>query len=245
VNVLLRKMVFFPDRCDPGPAPAGARDVRLRAEDGVDLGAWFFGTGNGGSGVGVLVANGNGGNRRDLVGLARALAAEGMSALLFDYRGYGGNGGRPSEAGLRRDARAARAWLLGEGGVAPDRLLYLGESLGTGVVAGLAVEHPPAGLLLRSPFTSLVAVGRAHYPYLPVGLLLRDRFDVAAAVARVAVPTAVVYGDADRIVPPAQSRAVAAAAAGPVDLVVLPGADHNDPALCEGRELVRAAARLA
>src|SRR3712207_9148720 len=86
----------------------------------------------------VLVAAGNGGNREHRALLARALAAEGLAVLLFDYRGYGGNPGSPSEDGLALDVRAAREWLVGEGGVPQERLVYLGESLGCAVVTELA-----------------------------------------------------------------------------------------------------------
>jgi pimeloyl-ACP methyl ester carboxylesterase len=165
--------------------------------------------------------------------------------LLFDYRGYGGNAGSPSEEGLARDVRAARAHLLEEAGVPPDRLLYLGESLGAAVVTELATEHPPAGLVLRSPFVDLAAVGAAHYPFLPVRALLRDRYPVAERVATIRVPTTVVLGGADSIVPPAQSRAVATAAAGLHRLVEVPGADHNDRVLLDGDALVDAVVELA
>ena len=127
----------------------------------------------------------------------------------------------------------------------PDRLLYLGESLGAAVVTELAVEHPPAALVLRSPFTDLAAVGRAHYPYLPVRTLLRDRYPVVQHVARVRAPVSVVYGAQDRVVPPEQSRAVAAAARSLVRVVEVPGADHNDPVLLDGEPLVAEVVRLA
>jgi hypothetical protein len=193
----------------------------------------------------VLVANGNGGHRGLRAPLARALSEAGLGVLLFDYRGYGGNPGSPSEEGLALDVRAARDWLVGEAGVAPERLVYYGESLGCAVVTALAVEHPPAGLVLRSPFVDLAAVGSHHYPVLPVRLLLRDRFPVAEQVARVRVPTTVVLGDADTIVPPEQSRRVAAAAARLHRLVEVPGADHNDAVLLDGERLVDAVVELA
>jgi pimeloyl-ACP methyl ester carboxylesterase len=193
----------------------------------------------------VLVANGNGGHRGLRAPLAAALAGRGLAVLLFDYRGYGGNPGSPSEEGLARDVRAARAHLLEEAGVPPDRLLYLGESLGAAVVTELATEHPPAALVLRSPFVDLAAVGAAHYPFLPVRALLRDRYPVAERVAAIRVPTTVVLGGADSIVPPAQSRAVAAAAAGLHRLVEVPGADHNDRVLLDGDALVDAVVELA
>jgi uncharacterized protein len=244
---LQRRLVYFPD---DGPVPAaaavlpGARDVVLETSDGLRLGAWFV-PGRDAGAPAVLVADGNGGHRGLRAPLAAALAARGLAVLLFDYRGYGGNPGSPSEEGLARDVRAARASLLEEAGVPPDRLLYLGESLGAAVVTELATEHPPAGLVLRSPFVDLAAVGAEHYPFLPVRALLRDRYPVAERVATIRVPTTVVLGDADSIVPPAQSRAVAAAAAGLHRLVEVPGADHNDRVLLDGDALVDAVVDLA
>jgi fermentation-respiration switch protein FrsA (DUF1100 family) len=134
-----------------------------------------------------------------------------------------------------------RQYLV-ESGIAADRLLYYGESLGAAVVAELATEHPSACLLLRSPFVDLAAAGRAHYPFLPVGLLLRDRFPVAEHVARTGVPTTVVYGTADTVVPPEQSLAVAKAANASVVAV---DADHNDRVLLDGKALIDAVVELA
>jgi fermentation-respiration switch protein FrsA (DUF1100 family) len=244
---LQRRLVYLPD---DGPVPAagsvlpGALDVVLETSDGLRLGAWFV-PGDGRDAPAVLVANGNGGHRGVRAPLARALAGRGLAVLLFDYRGYGGNPGSPSEEGLAWDVRAARAYLIEDAGVPPGRLLYLGESLGAGVVTELATEHPPAGLVLRSPFVDLAAVGSVHYPFLPVRALLRDRYPVAERIATLRVPTTVVLGDADSIVPPDQSRAVAAAAAALHRLVEVPGADHNDRVLLDGDALVDAVVELA
>ena len=240
-----RHLIYLPSR---GPVPAahevidGARDVTLRTEDGLDLGGWFV---PGRRDITVLVANGNAGDRSLRAPLARALAEAGFAVLLFDYRGYGGNPGRPSEEGLALDARAAYQFLIETEGIARERLVYFGESLGAAVVAELATEYPPAGLVLRSPFTDLAAVGRVHYPFLPVGALLRDRYALVEQIRRVDVPTTVVYGTRDSIVPPEQSRAVAAAAAGPTTVVELKGADHNDVALLSATELIDAVVDLA
>jgi pimeloyl-ACP methyl ester carboxylesterase len=165
--------------------------------------------------------------------------------LLFDYRGYGGNPGRPSEQGLARDVRAARRFLIEEAEVAPAHLLYYGESLGAAVVTELATEHPPAGLVLRSPFVDLASVGRVHYPFLPVRTLLRDRYPLADQLARVQAPTTIVYGSHDSIVPPTQSRTVAAVAGGETSVVEIAGADHNDPALLDGEQLIAAVVELS
>lgn len=242
-----RRLVYLPDA---GPVPAaadvlpGGRDVELATADGLTLGAWFV-PGPTADAPTVLVANGNGGHRGVRAPLARALSDAGLGVLLFDYRGYGGNPGSPSEAGLALDVRAARDWLLTDGGVPAERLLYYGESLGAGVVTELAVAHPPAGLVLRSPFVDLAAVGSEHYPFLPVRLLLRDRYPVAELVSRVEVPTTVVLGTADSIVPPEQSREVARAAGQLHRTVEVPGADHNDAVLLDGDQLVAAVVELA
>jgi uncharacterized protein len=243
-----RRLIYLPDTTPVPPAAevlGGAEDVTLTTTDGLDLGAWYVPAAAAGRDVTVLIANGNGGNRAGRTGLAGELAGAGFDVLLFDYRGYGGNPGSPSEDGLARDAIAAYRYLVEDRGVGPDRLLYFGESLGAGVVAGLAAAHPPAGLLLRSPFVSLAEVGRRHYPFVPVGLLLRDEYPIAEQIGAVEVPTTVVYGTADSIVPPDQSRAGPAAAAGPVTVVEIAGADHNDAAMFTGAELIEAVSELA
>jgi hypothetical protein len=186
----------------------------------------------------VLVCNGNGGNRSMRAGLAVALSRMGLAVLLFDYRGYGGNPGHPSEEGLAADARAARAYLVGRAEVDPARVVYLGESLGAAVALRLAVEWPPAALVLRSPFASLAEVGRLHYPLVPVSLLLRDRYDSAAVAGRLAAPLLVLAGGRDRIVPASHSRRLFAAAPQPKRMVVLEGADHNDHELHAGPRLL-------
>lgn len=245
---LQRRLIYFPSSAKV-PAAAtvipGARDVVLTTSEGLKLGAWYVPAGRPDRGLTVLVAHGNAGDRAGRAPLARALAANGLSVLLFDYRGYGGNPGHPSEEGLARDVRAARSYLVDDIGVPPDRLLYFGESLGSAVVTELAAHHPPAGMILRSPFASLAAAGRAHYPYLPLRTLLRDRFPVAQEMSRVKVPVTVVLGTADSVVPAPQSREVAAAAPWLRDLVVVNGADHNDFVLCAGDAVVDAVVELA
>lgn len=238
-----RQLIYFPAT---GPVPSaatvlpGARDVTLRTSDGLDLAAWYVPARPPRRDFTVLVANGNAGDRAARAPLAEALARRGLDVLVFDYRGYGGNPGSPSEQGLARDVRAARSYLVDDLGVDPGRLVYFGESLGAAVVIELATEHPPAGLVLRSPFTDLAAVGAEHYPYLPVRALLRDRYPVAEHITRVEAPVTVVYGSADTIVPPRQSVAVAQAAPTLHRLVEVEGAAHNDPALLHGSELIHA-----
>ena len=154
----------------------------------------------------MLVCNGNAGDRSMRAGLAVAFNRAGFSALLFDYRGYGGNPGDPSEDGLAADAHAAQQWLARQPDVDPRRIAYFGESLGAAVAVGLAVQSPPAALVLRSPFTSLPDVGAVHYPWLPVQRLLLDRYPSIDRIASVSAPVLVIAGDRDDIVPMSLSR---------------------------------------
>jgi uncharacterized protein len=229
-----RRLIYLPDREAPQP-PAGVEEVALLTDDGLKLGAWLFP----GSDRLVVAFPGNAGNRGHRVSLAQALQARGWSVLLVDYRGYGGNPGNPSETGLLADARAAQVFVSrGKW----EQVIYLGESLGCGPATALAVEHPPDGLVLRSPFPSMAAVAKVHYPVVPT-FLLRDRYPISLQLEQVDVPVVVVAGDADRVIPFALSQEVAEQA--DADLIVVAGSDHNDPQLAWGPELMRAADLLA
>lgn len=249
-----RSLIYLPDTSAAPPAatafPQGQapppRDLTLHTDDGLELKAWFVPAADEADrGVTVLAAPGNAGHRESRVPFADALREAGFSVLLVDYRGYGGNPGRPTEEGLALDARAAVQALQDELGVAPERTLYFGESLGTGVVVELAQAHPPAGLVLRSPFPDLAEVGARHYPFLPVHTLLWDRYPTLERIAGTDVPTTVIYGESDSIIPPELSRAVAGNAAELYEEVEIPGADHNDTAMFIGTELLAAVERLA
>lgn len=238
-----RRLIYLPDRSVPEPA-GGVREVSLQTADGVRLAAWLVPAVGADRRFAVLVAPGNAGNREHRLPLATGLARRGLTVLLLEYRGYGGNPGRPNEAGLALDARAGLAYLAGAG-FTPERTIYFGESLGAAVVTELATEHPPAGLVLRSPFVDLAAVGAHHYPWLPVRALLLDRYPLAQHIEHVDVPTTVIYGGSDTVVPPEQSRSVAERAAGAVHVVPVDGADHNDPVLTHGPPVIDAVDALA
>ena len=244
---LQRRLIYLPDPTPVPPAPVavdGARDVTLHTADRLELGAWFVAPRSSrDTGMAVLLAPGNGGSRAGRAGFARELSRRGLAVLLLDYRGYGGNPGNPTEKGLAADADAA-VGALEQLGYPTRRTIYVGESLGGGVVAALALRHPPAGVVRRSPVTRLADVGAHHYPWLPVRALLRDRFPVTEHLARSDVPVTVVYGDRDSVVPSSLSSRVADQAPVLAERVVLRGADHND-AVMFGPLVADAVARLA
>ncbi|MGO1972553.1 MAG: alpha/beta hydrolase [Propionibacteriaceae bacterium] len=248
VWMLQRSFIYHPGEAEVPPAGEvieGARDITLTTSDGLELTAWFLPPVEKAphADTAVLMAPGNAGDRRSRAGLAGEVNAHGFAVLVLEYRGFGGNPGRPSEDGLAADALAASDALT-ELGYPPERTLYFGESLGTGVVAGLQAARPPAGIVLRSPFTDLADLGSVHYPEPVVRLVLRDRFPVREQMAGSQVPTTVIHGDRDSVVPSAQSAAVAAASPVLVEELLIEGADHNDEVMF-GSEVADAMARLS
>ena len=239
--VFQRRLLYFPMGSLPPVARLlpGAQEVEFATEDGLTLGAWLVPPSTEPNGAAVLIFNGNGGNRSMRAPIAAAFAAQGYTALLFDYRGYGGNPGRPTEQGLIADGIAARRYLDSRPEVDPQRVVYYGESLGAAVSIDVAVQRPPVALILRSPFVSMVDLAGLHYPLLPTGWLLRDRYLSAEQVARIDCPLLAIAGEADRIVPYGQSRALFDAARMQVKrFVSVPRADHNDHELI-GPEVMR------
>jgi len=238
-----RSLIYFPDGRMPDPAAFGLPDAEIEAfetQDGLTLEGWFVPPRARPTGHTVLVFNGNAGHRGHRAPLAAQLAARGLAVFLFDYRGYGGGPGLPSEAGLARDARAALACLGRRPGVDITKIVFFGESLGAAVAVDLAVEFPPAALILRSPFTSLADVGARHYPFLPVRWLLRDRYDSIRRIGRLTSPLVVIAGETDAIVPIDDSRELFDAAPEPKRFIVIRGADHNDDEVAHGPAVIRA-----
>ena len=238
-----RRMIYFPYGGVAAASSLGlprAQDVTFTTEDRLTLRGWFVPAASTPPRFTMIVFNGNAGHRGMRAPVAAAFAKHGVATLVFDYRGYGDNTGRPSEEGLARDARAALAYLKTRSDVDTTRIVYFGESLGAAVALRLATETPPFALVLRSPFTSLTDIGRHHYPFLPVRWLLRDRYPSLERVTGVSCPTLVIAGDRDSIIPIEQSSRLHAAITAEKRLVVIPGADHNDESMFVGQELIQA-----
>ncbi|NKY87461.1 alpha/beta hydrolase [Nocardia veterana] len=224
---VLNALTFHPERrITMTPAQFGLEyeDLWLTAADGARINAWFVRAEQ--PVAHVLYAHGNGGNIGDRSPILALLAAAGLDVLTFDYRGYGRSPGRPSERGLYLDARAARAALSEQPGVDPKRVVYLGKSLGGAVVTELATEYPPAAMILMSTFTGLRDAARAVYPFIPKPLV-PNAFPTLRRIRDVHVPTFVMHGDADELLPVAMGRALYAAAPGPKRLLIYPKAGHN------------------
>ena len=123
-----------------------------------------------------------------------------INFLIVAYRGFSGNEGNPTEAGLYQDARDALKWLNKQG-VEDKQIIIYGESLGTGVSAEVAQNKNFAGIILESPFTSMVDAGKHYYFYLPVSFLLKDRYETVKKLKNIKAPILIMHGEKDKIVP--------------------------------------------
>lgn len=229
-NVMENHFLYFPDpHLHLTPARAGLEfeEVTFPAADGTLLHGWFVpGAPNRPT---VLFFHGNAGNISHRVENLVQLHRQGYSTLIFDYRGYGRSRGEPSEPGLYADGRGALDWLKSRG-TGPDTTIYFGRSLGAAVALQLALEEPPAAVILESAFTSLAAMGREHYPilYTLLGWLVPARYDNAAKIGQLDAPLLLIHGSADTIVPVRMGRRLFELAPEPKRLYLIENADHND-----------------
>ena len=223
-----RQLLYHPDPTRPGLArleELGVRESILSTEDGLSLLSWYL-PGQLGRPV-ILYYHGNGGNIGHRVQRLLRFAREGYGVLMPEYRGYGGNPGTPTETGFYADARAGLGFLEHEG-VAPNRLVLYGESLGSGVAVELAAQHEVAGLILEAPFTSVAEVAQSHFPYVPAARLVIDRFDSRSRIGRIRAPILVLHGERDRIVPVRFGHALFDAAPEPKERWFAAEAGHED-----------------
>lgn len=224
--MLQRRLMYFPDTVRTEPASLGLVDVEERVidtPDGAKVIAWYAKARPGQPTI--LYFHGNAGSLAVRYDRVRKFQAAGRGMLMMTYRGYGGSTGKPSEAANVADAGLAYDLLLRQG-VRPEDIILFGESLGSGVAVQLAAARPVAGIILDSPYTSMVATASLHYPWLPVRWLLLDRYETMRYIGRIRAPLLVLHGERDSVVPVSMGRAVFAAAPEPKEIVTFPEAEH-------------------
>jgi fermentation-respiration switch protein FrsA (DUF1100 family) len=203
--------------------------VEITTADSVRLVGWRMGDPSDNGRSWLLMFHGNGGDishdgRQEHYAALRML---GLNLLTFDYRGYGESNGKPSEAGIYRDADAAYAYLRDTLGVPATRLLIFGHSLGSAVAVDLASRVPSRGLILEGALTSVPDVAQQTYFFVPVRLLARNRFASAEKVGRIPVPKLFLHATADEVIPYKFGRRLFEMAPEPKRFVPLAGG-HND-----------------
>jgi uncharacterized protein len=230
---LFQDRLAFPAPRDAVPDPErvgipNGERIELTLDNGIRLAGWYLRAGGAERGArspGLLWFYGNGENIARIWPVLREFQPPGAALLVIDYPGYGGSEGRATEPAIYKAAEAAFAALAGRPEI--QRVYVYGRSLGSAVAIHTAATHRAAGLILESPFTSATDMARLHYGLVP-RTLLHLKLDNATTIRRVFCPVLIFHGTDDRLVPIAMGRSVAAAAAGPVEFVPIPGAGHND-----------------
>lgn len=224
--LLQRHLTYFPAKEKPSRQMFHAEDMQqltLHTADGLFLNAWYKpATHNQPT---LLYLHGNAGHIGYRMPLVRSFLSSGFGVLLLEYRGYGGNKGQPSEQGWYTDGRSAVQFLQQQG-VATDHLVLYGESLGSGVATQLATEFPICALVLQSPFTSLSALARYHYPW--IFIKPWEKFDSLARISTIKAPLLILHGKQDQIVPFVQGLTLFNQANEPKRLVALENRGHVD-----------------
>jgi pimeloyl-ACP methyl ester carboxylesterase len=223
-----RDMVFVRARWwHESAPPSGFIERTVKENDGTRLRIWESGPPDKGKAT-VVFFYGNAGTLSDFSGVGEMLRQEGYGVVLGSYRGYSGNSGSPSEEGLFADARAILLSL--PHGYGP--VVVWGQSLGTGVAARMAAEGRASGLILQSPYTSVVDIAAMAYPLFPVRLLDTDPFDTLSLVSRIRMPVLIIHGTDDWTVPFWMGKQLTARLGREATLVPIPHGGHDD--LSEG-----------
>jgi len=270
LGFLQRKLIYHPfkaARIDIAEAelPDGViRDIAVTADDGIELHGWHFVAANTQSQESparsaskglqpplVLYFPGNAAHRKWRVTECDVLTSAGADVFLFDFRGFGDNAGSPSEEAIAADARTIWNEVVEKQGIAPERIVLYGESIGGAVAIRLAADMcaagtPPGAVITRSTFSSLVETAACHYPWLPVRWLLVEHYASDERIDAVTCPILMLHGDADEIVSIWQGRELFAAASTKSAtgfenrFIELAGADHNNVLTTHNAEILEA-----
>jgi hypothetical protein len=173
--------------------------VKIKTKDNIELLSWYHKK-NINDYKTILFLHGNAGTLEDRIHKINHFKDIDINFLLLSWRGFSGNNGDPSEKGIYEDARSAVRWLKNKGVVEKNIIIY-GESLGTGAAVEIAQNNDFAGVILESPFTSMIDVGKTKYPFFPVRLLLKDKYESDKKIKNIKSPILILHGEVDRIVP--------------------------------------------
>ena len=175
------------------------KKVKIQTSDNIELLGWYHKK-NLKDYKTLVYFHGNAGSLENRIHKLNHFQDMNINFLIIAWRGFNGNKGKPSERGLYVDGKSAIDWLIKKG-VDEKNLILYGESLGTGVATHLAQNKNYAGVILETPFTSMVDAAKNFYPYIPINLLLKDKFENYKKVKNINAPILVMHGEVDQVVP--------------------------------------------
>ena len=173
--------------------------VKIVTQDNIELLSWYHNK-NINNYKTILFLHGNAGSLKNRIHKINHFKDVNVNFLLLAWRGFSGNDGKPTEEGLYEDARSAINWLKSKG-IKENNIIIYGESLGTGVAIEIAQKKNFSGIILESPFTSMIDAAKDKYPYLPVRLILKDKYESNKKIKNINIPILIMHGKIDNIVP--------------------------------------------
>lgn len=224
-----RSMIYFPDNSEPHPHDhelPQMESIRIAVEDTVEILAWWHAPADHSHPV-LVYFHGNAGHIGERGYKIREMVEAGYGVLLATYRYNAKTGGKGSEAALLADARDAIQFVKSHG-IAEQRIVLYGESLGSGVAVAMAAEHNVAGLILETPYSSIAEVAHSRYWFALAKWLIRDRYDSLTRIAKVRAPILLFHGDADTTIPMRFGERLYDAAPEPKEAHFFPGGGHTD-----------------
>ena len=239
-----KSLIFHPGKSNDSTTPDAYGieydDVTFRTEDGLNLNGWFV-PGKKSSPDDdlhtLLWFHGNSGNiNRRLDNIKMLHDRVPVNVFIFDYRQYGRSEGKISEKGTYIDARAALAYLRSRSDINNETIIFFGRSLGSAVAVELTLQEKCCALILETPFTSIKEMAKKLYPFLPFSFLLRTKYDSLSKIGDINVPTLIMHGNKDELVPFEQGKILYEKANEPKEFYTIPGAMHNDTHIVGGEE---------
>ena len=196
-----RNLMYHPDENNyfNDKLSVNIEEVEISTQDGLALLGWYHEKDIRKNKT-ILFFHGNAGSLENRIHKLNHFRDMSVNFLIVAWRGFSGNEGKPSEIGLYEDGESAIRWLMKKGVYEKDIVIY-GESLGTGVATHLSQNRNFAGIILETPFTSMIDAAKKFYPYIPVGLLLKDKFENKNKIKNVKSPILIMHGEKDQIVP--------------------------------------------
>ncbi len=148
-----------------------------------------------------------------------------VTIFLVKYRGYGGSGGEPTEAGLYSDALHIYDEIHSNGYA---QISVMGRSLGSGVATYLATHRSVDKLVLITPFDSIERIAQSQYPIYPINILLKDKYDSYNRADDISAQTLVVAAEDDAIIRLSHTERLVSGFSISVKFEVIEDADHNN-----------------
>ncbi len=231
------RFIYFPTKYPDGRYGEAVNfqnltDCWIKTEDNLTIHGWYASSEN--AIATIIMSHGNAGNISHRIDIMRLLVRYGFNVMMYDYRGYGRSEGEPNEEGIYSDGKAVFDYVKKMR--MNNKIILWGTSLGGAVAVDVASNRQAAGLILESAFTSARDMARIHYPYIPVSNFLTSKLNSINKISKINIPTLIIHGEKDKIVPIELGEKLFFAANEPKEFYVIKNADHNDTYFVGGSE---------